>query len=728
MFLKQYHSLKRGFKAIIFILSILISNVMYAQLNPNFIGDAISLGNDCYRITNNVNNQLGGVWYDNPIDFSEDFEIIFDLNLGSNDANGADGICLVFKTTSTPELGTGGGGIGYDGISNSLAIEFDTWQNFENNDPFQDHVSLISNGNLNHIGPNSLVPPVNISATSANVEDGNFYEVKVQWTAATQTLVVIYDCDQRITYTGDLVNTIFGGNVNNFFGFVGSTGGANNIQQVCFKSISFVDDLILEDQEICNGESITSIDVTYDGASGYSWSPTTGLNNPNIPNPIFSPSTTTTYTVAITDSCNELIEASFTIDVLPSDLPTFDPIPAICEGDTLMPLPTTSNNGITGTWSPALDNTTTTIYTFTPDGTQCSSDVTLEIVVNPNITPTFDPIPAICEGETLAPLPTTSNNGITGTWNPAIDNTTTTIYTFTPNAGQGCVLETTTEIIVTPRITPTFNSVDSICAGENLAALPTTSLNGITGSWSPAIDNTVTTLYTFTPDVGQCADIISLTIEVDSTDTDGDGIFDSCDLDDDNDGILDSIDSSYKGIEEWEVVALGTSLYINSVSDDSGTASSIWQNAVLDSGMLQIINADDFTGNEPNFAGTGLNILTSNTGTADIDLTTNQVSGPDNATGNAINYQIDAGGSMASFEITFDNPIRAVGFELVDYYDANDSDYTTSILLDDTNIATFTNPTAGNGISDSVVLTAGSNSTTQIIGHSIELFLAWCQM
>jgi gliding motility-associated-like protein len=52
--------------------------------------------------------------------------------------------------------------------------------------------------------------------------------------------------------------------------------------------------------------------------------------------------------------------------------------------------------------------------------------------VNPNITPTFTPVPAICSGTNLSALPATSNNGITGTWAPALNNTTTTTYTFTP--------------------------------------------------------------------------------------------------------------------------------------------------------------------------------------------------------------------------------------------------------------------------------------------------------
>ena len=93
-------------------------------------------------------------------------------------------------------------------------------------------------------------------------------------------------------------------------------------------------------------------------------------------------------------------------------------------GDVLGELPTTSNNNITGTWAPALDNTLTTTYTFTPDASQtCAVSQTMTITVNPLITPTFTQVAAICNGEALGELPLTSDNGITGTWLPALDNT-----------------------------------------------------------------------------------------------------------------------------------------------------------------------------------------------------------------------------------------------------------------------------------------------------------------
>ncbi|WP_162126901.1 T9SS type A sorting domain-containing protein [Flavobacterium phycosphaerae] len=75
--------------------------------------------------------------------------------------------------------------------------------------------------------------------------------------------------------------------------------------------------------------------------------------------------------------------ASYTISI-GSITPTFSAIAPVCQGSSVAPLPTTSNNGITGTWSPAvIDNMNTTIYTFVPDATQCAVMVTMTLIVNP---------------------------------------------------------------------------------------------------------------------------------------------------------------------------------------------------------------------------------------------------------------------------------------------------------------------------------------------------------
>jgi hypothetical protein len=165
--------------------------------------------------------------------------------------------------------------------------------------------------------------------------------------------------------------------------------------------------------------------------------------------------------------------------VNPNTQPSFTQVLGICTGETLLPLPTTSNNGLTGTWSPALNNTTTTTYTFTPSGGQCGTTATMTISVNPNITPSFNPIPDICAGASLSPLPTTSNNGITGTWTPALNNSATTTYTFSPNGGQCATpASTTIEVNTNPSATLIFDGA-SLLAGAGFAAY-TWTLDGIT--------------------------------------------------------------------------------------------------------------------------------------------------------------------------------------------------------------------------------------------------------
>lgn len=278
----------------------------FSQLNANLLGNAENQGDNCYLITPNLNNQYGAIWYENVIDFSTDFEIVFDAYFGTNDADGADGMALVFKTNATPELGGLGGELGYGGIASSLAVEFDTWQNQELNDPIDDHIGLMINGISNHNSGLAL-------AEFPNLENGMTHEIKFSWNASAQKLTINKDCVQIIAYVGDIVNLALNGNSNAYFGFTGSTGGAKNEQRICFKYISFVESI--QDQNLCKGDTLNTIDATFSGATSYSWTPTNDISNPSIPNPLFSPTTTTTYEVTITENCGNIYTESFTITV-----------------------------------------------------------------------------------------------------------------------------------------------------------------------------------------------------------------------------------------------------------------------------------------------------------------------------------------------------------------------------------------------------------------------------
>lgn len=200
-----------------------------------------------------------------------------------------------------------------------------------------------------------------------------------------------------------------------------------------------------------------------------------------------------------------------TSSCLTTAAPNFGPIAPICAGTTAPVLPSVSPNGISGSWSPgAISNATSGTYVFTPTS-PCSSPQTVNVTVTPKVTPTFNPIPAVCQNSPAPVLPSMSTNAtpISGSWSPAVSTATigTRTYTFTPNPGQ-CTTSSpvTLALTVTSNTVPQFAPVQPFCSGTNPPVLPTTSLNGITGSWSPAlVSNTASGNYTFTPAPGQCA-------------------------------------------------------------------------------------------------------------------------------------------------------------------------------------------------------------------------------
>ena len=104
-----------------------------------------------------------------------------------------------------------------------------------------------------------------------------------------------------------------------------------------------------------------------------------------------------------------------------------------------------------------------------------------------------------------------STGETTATINPTPTETTTYWCDVMVN-GVTCRKEMT--ITVVPQVAPTFTQIASTCSGSNLTALPTTSNNGITGTWSPEINNNVTTTYIFNPDAGQCATTTTQTINI----------------------------------------------------------------------------------------------------------------------------------------------------------------------------------------------------------------------
>ena len=74
-------------------------------------------------------------------------------------------------------------------------------------------------------------------------------------------------------------------------------------------------------------------------------------------------------------------------------------------------------------------------------------------------------------------------------------------------------------VTINPDVALTFNPIGPFCQGSTAPALPKTSIEGISGTWSPATINTAfigITTYTFTPASGQCGLAATLDIEITS--------------------------------------------------------------------------------------------------------------------------------------------------------------------------------------------------------------------
>ncbi|PSR55943.1 hypothetical protein AHMF7605_21775 [Adhaeribacter arboris] len=277
----------RGGRTIDLPLTLVITNDNY-QANAN----AIKTGENCYQLTADVANQRGQVWRATPISLSNAFEISFHAFFGNHD--GADGIAFGFQRTSNPlfAVGAPGEGIGFGhgasaatprsgGITPSIAIEFDTHNNNNVNittDLAADHIAIFKNGEERQ----PVLPAVQMSSTSANVEDNATHLIQIVWKNTSNTLYVYFDGVLRQQYSEDFVSTVFGNNPSVYFGYTASTGSLTNLQSVCDITLNPLDSdgdgvadaLDLDDDNDGIPDTLESNGVD----------PTTDIDNDGLPN------------------------------------------------------------------------------------------------------------------------------------------------------------------------------------------------------------------------------------------------------------------------------------------------------------------------------------------------------------------------------------------------------------------------------------------------------------
>lgn len=215
-------------------------------------GNAIQEDCNCYTITSDQNNQSGSVWNINKIDLSLPFDYHFNVFLGCRDADGADGIAFVLQPLST-SIGTTGQGLGIQGVSPSVAVAIDTYQNTDFGDPHYDHLAIHLNGDLNHNSTNNIAGPVTALDNNDNIEDCKWHIIRITWEPAAARITVYMDGKERLYATIALVQDVFHGNPMVFWGFSGATGAATNHQRFC---TSLNPSFSLNDQVTCYPEPV----------------------------------------------------------------------------------------------------------------------------------------------------------------------------------------------------------------------------------------------------------------------------------------------------------------------------------------------------------------------------------------------------------------------------------------------------------------------------------------
>lgn len=268
-----------------------------------------------------------------------------------------------------------------------------------------------------------------------------------------------------------------------------------------------------------NGSTIGATSVT---GNTYAWTPTTGLSSATVSNPTANPSTTTNYTLTVTNNSSGCTATDQVLVTVNNQGPTVNAgldIAKTCvsnvNGATIGMTPITGN---TYSWTPSTglssstianpfaNPTSTTTYTLssTDPTTGCTS--TDQIIVTVNNTPPvanagLDATVSCNTNVGGAVLGTPTVAGNTYSWSPsnglnsstlsqptANPTTTTTYNLMVMNASSGCM--SNDQVVVTVNTIPaTANagpdgSINCLNSGTGLS-LGSTPVVGMTYAWTP---------------------------------------------------------------------------------------------------------------------------------------------------------------------------------------------------------------------------------------------------
>jgi hypothetical protein len=145
------------------------------------------------RITPALSNRSGSAWFKEKQPVLDGFETEFSFQLTERSRNcktttviaercmpnGGDGFAFVVQYDAASALGAASSSLGYGGIVNSLAVEFDTWFNVEKSDVYENHVSIQTKG----LEPNESHHRSKTAITTSIplLQDGNIHAVRIRY-------------------------------------------------------------------------------------------------------------------------------------------------------------------------------------------------------------------------------------------------------------------------------------------------------------------------------------------------------------------------------------------------------------------------------------------------------------------------------------------------------------------------------------------------------------------
>ncbi|HOW30910.1 MAG TPA: choice-of-anchor L domain-containing protein, partial [Bacteroidales bacterium] len=261
---------------------------------------------------------------------------------------------------------------------------------------------------------------------------------------------------------------------------------------------------------ICSGQSTQ---LNGSGGALYSWSPATGLSATNIANPVANPSSTTIYTLTVTNAAGLCPStANVTVFVNPSPVATISPaIPEICKGSSVT---LTAGGGTSYSWNPGGATTASitvspaisTNYTVTATASNgCSNQQSVLVVVKDTpLTFNITGGGTICSSSTGTPVGLSgsqtgvlyqlklngNNTGspVSGTGSAISFGNQTAAGTYTvvaTNTSTSCTSNMTGSVTIIVNTTPAAPTIGTITQPTCTVATGSVQLNGLpTGTWT----------------------------------------------------------------------------------------------------------------------------------------------------------------------------------------------------------------------------------------------------